>query len=300
MTWIVPPRIWKSAGEMTGLSEPSRRWPRAPAAETWVGIAKLGEATRPKGQALFSGVEHTTVRRGQLAPSIDRDPKSPERLYKYLPRRFAEPLRREGCLLFRNLAFFRKVEHQARGDLTEGSHIDKPDNPVTLENLSTGKVTKGRFAFHNFIAWERVFAFCVSRVLCRRLFGEFETDVCVEIFDVPRFLLRSRSAVRRSGILAKSGLLAGDVKYYAENRSAGFGIKDPMQLPFAKNQRFSYQAEYRLVCALKGGLVLHQRIVNELFNPAEEIQNARGQSFPLRIGNVSSFTKIISREDVLD
>jgi hypothetical protein len=121
----------------------------------------------------------------------------PGLLFKYLPAKFLADFL-DGCILFRNLAYFRQIEDKARGDLTEGMHIDKPDNPVTVEGMDGPVKSKGPFAFHNEVNQERVFAFCLSARLAPELLSEFGCDACVEIFDVPGVLARVRTAVRRS------------------------------------------------------------------------------------------------------
>ncbi|HVT60839.1 MAG TPA: hypothetical protein VHR45_20880 [Thermoanaerobaculia bacterium] len=177
----------------------------------------------------------------------------PRVLFKYLPTKFLADVLR-GRILFRNLAYFQQVEDTARGDLTEGMHIDKPDNPVTVESQDGRVNIQGAFAFHSEVNQERVFAFCLSTRLAPELLSEFGCDACVEIFDVSGFVARVRAAVRRSPTLAKVGLLAGPVEYYRTNDTAQMNIKDPTKLPFFKPVRFSSQFEYRLVCAQGGGL----------------------------------------------
>jgi hypothetical protein len=73
----------------------------------------------------------------------------PERLYKYLPLRFVESVVGRGDILFRNLAYFRKVEDRGRTDLLEGLHMDYPDNPITIDAAAGGRLWHGRAAFLN-------------------------------------------------------------------------------------------------------------------------------------------------------
>ena len=84
----------------------------------------------------------------------------PEGLFKYLPRQYADELL-NGRLFLRNLAYFKRLEHAARGDLAEGMHIDQPDNLVSITAVDGSSHTEGRFAFHNEVDQQRVFAFCM-------------------------------------------------------------------------------------------------------------------------------------------
>src|SRR5437667_12495744 len=102
-----------------------------------------------------------------------------DKLYKYLPEQFVPSLL-DGNILFRNLVFFKSVEYDPRTDLHEGTHIDSPDNLVTLE--SRGFSVQGRFAFHTKLKKpEFVYCFCTSLHLTPALtkFG----GACVEIPD---------------------------------------------------------------------------------------------------------------------
>lgn len=207
-------------------------------------------------------------------------------LYKYVPGKHVDAVM-AGDLLFRNLAFFRRVEDGARGDVAEGMHIDRPDNVVTIKDAETGIAkSAGNFRFHNEIDQEKVFAFCLSTALDPRLFREFGCDAVVEITDVQYFLLRTASAINKSPMFAKSGLIAGEVEYYRSNRAAVGNVKNPEDLPFFKPIQFSRQREYRLVCAQRGGLVLRQSIVRGNHFLAAEAAEMQQRERHFRVGSL--------------
>ena len=56
----------------------------------------------------------------------------PTRLYKYLPSRYLDAFVHRGEILFRNMAYFRKIEDKGRADLLEGLHVDRPDGGLML------------------------------------------------------------------------------------------------------------------------------------------------------------------------
>lgn len=138
---------------------------------------------------------------------------APERLFKYLPRRFADVFVRRGLLLLRNLAYFRRIEEKGRADLLEGLHADYPDHDVEIRSVDGRAYSKGRMAFLRSINQDRLFVFCVSEVLDDNLFREFSADACVEIVDAAAFLARRSSVLGSQPRFSDSGLLHGRVEY---------------------------------------------------------------------------------------
>lgn len=197
-----------------------------------------------------------------------------------------------GRLFFRNLAYFKRLEDAARGDIAEGMHIDKPDTPVTIQTVDGRVKTSGQFAFHNEINHERVFAFCMSMNLEQRLYQEFKSDRCVEITDVPKFISRVKIGIRKSPTISKSGLLHGRIEYYRANQKIHANIKDPKRLPFLKPFDFDGQSEYRLVCAEKNGFKLKQSIVNELHNLIDDVAEMQDKHRYISIGKIYDISKV--------
>lgn len=213
-------------------------------------------------------------------------------LYKYLPAQFATGFVERGEVLFRSLSYFRKIEHAARGDELEGIHLDFPDEPPTLHNLSTGIAYTDRFRMLNSVDQERVFAFCCSRVFDDSLFEAFNCDACVVIQDPALFFLRCGIAARRTATVARPGLLHRSVEYFAPNRESPLNPKDPLLIPFLKHDVFRSQAEYRAVFGLPGGLKFRSRIAIPSFNFSEEVAASRTYECILHLGDISSFTEL--------
>lgn len=218
---------------------------------------------------------------------------APEKLYKYLPSRFVNLVVQEGALLFRNLSYFRQYEDNRRGDPLEGFHRDNPDNDITIKNLNTGKVIQGDFSFLNSTNTDLIHVFCLSKTLKESLFKEFEADTCIEITEVNEFLNRSRIAIKNLPSIHDSGLLLGDVKYYRDNAPAGFDIKNPINLPFAKGLHYHHQEEFRMVFGSKDAFKLTQQIViNQRYDFIGEAQKGVPNEKTVKIGNMEDIVVI--------
>jgi len=213
-------------------------------------------------------------------------------LYKYLPSEFVKGFLTKGEVLFRTLSYFRRVEHRARGDAAEGVHIDDPDNPVKLENLTTGITHIGDYRFLNSVDQENVYAFCCSQSYDQNLMAEFSCNACVVITDPEVFFLRCRVAAKRVVSVSPPGLIHGPVRYWRRNEESPLNVKDPRNIPFLKNHSFAAQDEYRAVFATHHGLKLTQRIVMPAFTFREEIEQAKDFSRLLRLGNLANVAEV--------
>lgn len=217
---------------------------------------------------------------------------TPSRLYKYLPSGFVETLVERGDLFLRNLAYFRKIEDKGRNDLLEGLHMDRPHNPITLQTLDGKALWRGRAAFLNSINANDVFVFCLSEVLSESLFQEFMVDACVEIVDPCEFIQRCDAMVRTQSCFSESGLLHGSVEYYAPHQPVRGDVTNGRMIPFFKHESYSHQGEYRLVVAIKCGLQLTRRIVNDLFTFDDEVTSGIEGSQHILIGSIRDIVKV--------
>ncbi|MFM2599816.1 hypothetical protein [Vibrio fortis] len=216
------------------------------------------------------------------------------KLYKYLPSKFVDNVTLRGELLFRNLSYFRQFEDDRRGDPLEGFHRDNPDNDITLSCPYTGRLlAKGDYSFLNSTNSDLIFVFCLSKEYSARLYDEFEADACIEITDTQEFMKRSRFAVKRLISSHKSGLLNSDVIYYRDNAPAGFNIKDPKNLAFAKGVHYTHQNEHRMVFGTRKAFDLTQSIIiNKSYDFIDDAKKGNAKSKLLRIGNISDIVKV--------
>lgn len=219
---------------------------------------------------------------------------APARLYKYLPLAFVQRVIRRGDFLFRNLSYFRQLEHAGRGDLLEGLHMDRPDNPVRLTRQD-GHVWEGEAAFLNSVEQDRILIFCLSTELSPSLFDEFQADACIEFVHPDQLLRRAETVIGGQARFAPDGMLHREVLYYSPNRELGASVTDVRVLPFVKHEAYRHQAEYRLVASLRGGLKLTRRIVNSLFTFDEELARARPGHRHIFLGSLEAMVKVHKR-----
>lgn len=216
------------------------------------------------------------------------------KLYKYLHSKFADDVVKKGDLLFRNLSYFRQYEDNRRGDPLEGFHRDNPDNDITISDPDTGRIiAKGDFSFLNSTKTDLINVFCLSAELQIELFEEFKADCCIEIIDKDEFTQRTRFSLRKLSSVHSSGLLSGFVKYYTHSAPAGFDIKNPQNLAFAKGVHYKHQKEFRLVFGDKKAFHLKQEIViNKSYDLIGEAKKGTPKEKHIFIGNICDIVKI--------
>ena len=242
----------------------------------------------------FPGLPAGAVEEGQPKHELDGSNLmvTLARLYKYMPESFIPQFIERGDLLFRNLSYFRQIEERGRSDLLEGLHMDYPDNDITIQTTDGRVSWKGRAAFLNSINTDRLFVFCLSEVLSPALYAEFNADACAEILDTVEFLQRCCHTVSAQPRFAETGLLHDQVEYYAPNKPAKRNVKDPRSIPFFKHEAYSNQHEYRLAVALRNGLKITQRIVNEAFTFDKEVLAGKPAHRHVFIGSIKDIVRV--------
>jgi hypothetical protein len=226
-----------------------------------------------------------------VGTSADIRERPPQRLYKYLPSRFADDFVRRGIVLFRSLSYFRQTEDPERGDPFESMHVDRPGGGVSITNQRTGTVITGDFAFINRVQADLIYCFCLSRRKNPELFKQFQSDVCVEIKDVTEFHRRWRRAVNKLKSSAEWELLHGDVTYFRMDRASPIDVKNPRNIPFFKLEKFSHQNEYRLVTARRKALTLIQEIVDTpRYDFSEQARKFKNREIRFKLGNLDDIT----------
>lgn len=214
-------------------------------------------------------------------------------LYRYLPDIHARSMLECGELLFSNLTRFKQMEHEARGDVLEGCHVDNPDNDVTFTNLTTGRTFSGPFSFRNSVRDEKGFVYCTAREFDEGLYRAFNADRCVEIINVGAFVQRVRAAVRRLNFIDPVGLLHGPVTYFRPNAPCEVDVSVGANIPFLKHSDFSDQNEYRFAFARKGALkTLRRLIVNRDWNTEPDHLKGVGRTLLLTVGPLKDICRL--------
>lgn len=219
----------------------------------------------------------------------------PNRLFKYLPDRFATRFVEKGRILFRSLSYFRKIEDLGRSDYLEGLHLDYPDNPITIKAVETGFSWSGRAGIINSIKQDRVLVFCLSQQLSSRLYDEFKTNICVEIYDVNEFIRRIEYRINQQVRFSAAGFAHGKVEYYEPNRPIGTDITKPHNIPFLKHIKYSHQREYRLMVSLSGGMEIVRTIVLPSHDLSDDIATCATTHRTLTIGTLRDIVKVHKR-----
>lgn len=169
-------------------------------------------------------------------------------LYKYLPRRYAEPFVSSGAVLFRSLQYFLACE-DARRDELEGTHQYEPVHGLEVTNETQGwrQRMPGASMRSNIKNPEQLFVFCASQVLTPDLAGKFGADACVEIADVGKFAARARTALRRHPRVKLQTLIHGVVEYYRTADPPREVWALPDRIVMNKPHLFAGEQEYRFV-----------------------------------------------------
>lgn len=211
-----------------------------------------------------------------------------------MPSKHSDAFVSKGDVLFRNLSYFRQHEGNKRGDPLEGFHRDNPDNDITISDPITGKtLSKGDYSFLNSTNTDLINVFCLSTRYGNDLYEEFESDCCIEILDSGEFIRRVLMAVKRLVSSHASGLLHREVIYYKDNAPAGFDIKKPKNLAFAKGVHYQHQDEYRLAFGSRKAFNLTQQIVvNANYDFVGEAKKGSPKEKHVKIGNISEIVKV--------
>lgn len=83
------------------------------------------------------------------------------------------------------------------------------------------------------------YVYCMGTNYQHRLFDDFNTNACLLIYDVPKFLDRFLRSIRKD--YSNWQLKSGNIKYYDP-----FFPKPSLDIPFNKHFSYWYQSEYRI------------------------------------------------------
>ncbi len=170
------------------------------------------------------------------------------KLYKYLPYQLAHAFLSNGEAWFRSLSYFIACEQMHRGDDLEGTRVYAPSVGLEIRKNSGERLNGLGWSFRSSMkALDEIFVYCTSTVLSADLAREFESDACVEIADIEKFVARLRTAARRRPRVKLETLRQGHVTCYCTDQPPEEVWALPDLIVMHKPQRFAYQCEYRFV-----------------------------------------------------
>lgn len=186
------------------------------------------------------------------------------RIYKYLPKRFAEPFARQGAIKIGTLYEYRDTEryNAAVADQDEGASHTK------LELQGGGEVDLSKQSpeadfFRKYILTpeqqhvglrmvlgdgarlivssnsEDLYVFCASTVFSLTTMAEFESDACIEISNALSFVKALSHTIRHKARL----LACAEVKYLA--RTTDYTAPHQLHPAVMKDPQYEYQREWR-------------------------------------------------------
>lgn len=214
-------------------------------------------------------------------------------IFKYLPEQYLEAFLKKGELLFRSLSYFQDYEDISRGDEFEGIRQYKPSSalPVTMQSGEAQLLPNA--AFQSFANSDDIFVFCTSTELSNELAIEFNSNICVEITNVPKFVscIRASLAIRPS--IKNKKLLFGKVNYYNQQHPPIVDWALPEKITMSKLDSFQKQNEYRFAFAINDAFQVGE--THHAIQFGDNTKHSKRFEYPqkiLKIGNISKLCKI--------
>ncbi len=173
--------------------------------------------------------------------------------YKYLPRKYADLLVKNGQIRIGTIFTYRKDEIEARKDVDEATKtlftkqiiFEADDIPERLKRDKLIKIEgDGKVIFSNYtIGYPNAFVYCVSEVLSKEVMESFsDCDTVVEISDCEFVFDNLARSFANAGRIQPDYLIGrcdySGRKFEGDNSSNAFFLKDA---------KYSYQNEIRLV-----------------------------------------------------
>jgi len=214
-------------------------------------------------------------------------------LYKYLPHQFAEPFVANGEVLCRSLSYFLACEHDERGDYLEGTRSYEPATGLEITK-QTGEKFKMQRSFRSSVKEpDKLFICSTSIMLTADLAQKFQSDACVEIADVGKFVARLRTALRRKPRVKLKTLIHDKVTYYRTENPPEEVWALPERIVMHKSEKFSYQCEYRFAFSTKADAFEFENVDLNLVQgqPARVLPGSHPHML-LRLGPMSDCCRI--------
>ena len=172
-------------------------------------------------------------------------------LFRYLSAQRVDSFL-SGSMRFMQMCYYQGLE-TAAGDTMEAIRPFAPPGGLVINPGSPASSQTPGDAMIATVDAQKLYVFCLSRILSDHLYERFSADRCVEIRDVSRFVTRMRAGVRRVGekrVPPLSLLMHyGPVIYYDETLGPGPSYRIPEQVAMRKRLSFQDECEQRFIYA---------------------------------------------------
>ena len=219
-------------------------------------------------------------------------------LYRYLKHEYANKLVNNGEVLFRTLSYYRDLydDKGVRSDPNEGALVHRPKGGLKIKLKETGQELAMEQSLRFDAHYNDIFVYCMSTEQNDSMSTGFDGTVCVEIFDVPRFLARIRSALTLRRRVRVAQLIAKPVTYHEEHEEVGINWAFPDRVAFRKPMSFKWQNEFRIAFPVNNAFGFQNLDMSMAMAPPESKTPLPHPSMTLKLGNLSKICRIFNNK----
>jgi hypothetical protein len=217
-------------------------------------------------------------------------------LFRYFThRQHALDLMNKGVLFLNTLAFFRRCEHEARGDPHDAQLRYQPEGGLSLTNVTRGEAFQlpDGAQFVSSAKADQLFVYCLSNTKSAALVKEFSAPFCVEIKDPVRFVGRIARAVQLRSRLERGRIINGPVTYRSVKAEPLADWALPERVALIKPDTYAGQDEYRIVVGMKGAFSIENVDLTIKMEPSKaQPPGETGEPLIMKLGDLSAITEL--------
>ncbi len=213
-------------------------------------------------------------------------------LYKYLPSQYVPAFIQQGAILFRPLSYYRDYEDSIRGDEYEGTRVHRPNEGLEITLTKNNEKILLPHTFESSANEDDIFIFCLSTQFSLDLAKQFNSDVCIEIYNPSRFLSELRAALIRRPSIKDKKLIHGQVNYYSREDPATIDWALPEKIAMSKLQSFQSQQEYRIGFGVKDAFRVENVTTRLVLPNQRQVPKGLKTERILKLGNLKKICRI--------
>lgn len=217
-------------------------------------------------------------------------------LFRYFTQeQHAIELKKKGIVFLNTLAFFRRCEHEARGDPHDAKLRYQPEGGLSLTNVTKGEALQlpDGSQFVSSAKADQLFVYCLSNTKSEALAKEFNAPFCVEIKDPVRFVGRISRAMQLRSRLERGRILNGPVTYRSVKAKPLADWALPERVAFIKPDTYAGQDEYRIVLGMKGAFAIENVELTIRMEPSKaQPPDEAGEPLIMKLGDLSAITEM--------